>query len=535
MRPALRMLLTGWLALAADAAHAAPVRRFALIVGANDGGSSRSPLRYAVSDAERFARVLVDLGGVGAADVIVMKQPGAGSLDQSLTRLRAQVDAAREAARAAGGGRVEVFVYYSGHADEKGLLLGDDRYSYRSLRDHLDALPADVRIAVLDACASGAFTRLKGGRHRQAFLVDESADMRGHAFLTSSSETEAAQESDRVGGSYFTHFLLSGLRGAADASGEGKVTLNEVYQFAFDETLGRTVETKAGAQHPSYDINLSGTGDVVMTDLRQTSATLVLAESVDGRFFVRNARQELVVEMYKRHGRRIELGVEPGRYEVRVEREAAALVARPEVGEGARVVLEAQQFSPVRPGPTRVRGGTEAMPLSGGHGWPFSFAVSALRTTYSSGNYDATDGDWQAEGVLRYHSRGSFRIGVGAEVGKFDEPYSDPSFTGVGLFVEPGLAKPLTDRWTGSLGGRYGWAHERVGDRGDGLWAWGWQASVVAGVDYRLGANAAAGLQLEVTRLSLRREEDVTIPSSGLERRGWLYGLGLTLRFGGRR
>ena len=80
----------------------------------------------------------------------------------------------------------------------KGLLLGEDRYSYRSLRDRLDQVPADVRIAVLDACASGAITRLKGGQPQPPFLVDESSDMRGHAILTSSAATEAAQESDRI-------------------------------------------------------------------------------------------------------------------------------------------------------------------------------------------------------------------------------------------------------------------------------------------------------------------------------------------------
>jgi Caspase domain len=537
VRSARWALLAGCgLALASETAHAAPVRLFALIAGANDGGPGRLPLRYALSDAERFARVLVELGGVQATDAVVLKQPSAGELEQSLGRLGTRVGEAREAAGAERGGRIEVLVYYSGHADEKGLLLAGDRYSYRSLRDHLEVLPADVRIAVLDACASGAFTRLKGGRSRPAFLVDESTDMRGHAFLTSSSETEAAQESDRVGGSYFTHFLLSGLRGAADATGEGKVTLSEAYQFAFNETLGRTLQTKAGAQHPSYDINLSGSGDVVMTDLRETSAALVLGESLDGRFFVRNARQELVAELHKPFGRRIELGLEPGRYEVHLEREAegAALVARTEVGAGAPVILESQQFRPTRPEPTRVRGGTGAPQLGVGHGWPFSFTASYLRTAYGSGNYAATSGDWQAEGVVRY-LRGLFRIGVGAEVGKFDEPYSDPSFTAVGVFVEPGLGKPLTDRWTGSVGGRYGWAHERVGNEADGLWAWGWQASIVAGVDYRLGASAAAGLQLEVKHLSLRRDEGPTVPASGLSRRGWLYGLGLTLRVGGGR
>ena len=329
------------------------VQRFALVAGANRGGSDRPLLQYAVSDAERFARVLADLGGVAPAQSIVLRQPRVKELEDAIDALRSRVVAA---GRSTPGGRTEVIFYYSGHADEKGLLLGDDRYSYRSLRDRLDEVPADVRIAVLDACASGAITRLKGGQLRQPFLVDQSANMRGHAFLTSSTEAEAAQESDRLRGSYFTHFLVSGLRGAADLSGEGKVTLNEAYQFAFNETLGRTVDTKGGAQHPSYDINLSGTGDVVMTDLRQTSATLVLGQALDGRFFVRNARQELVVELYKPYGRTVELGLEPGAYEVRLEREAAALLARPRIAEGARVVLEPDQFGIATPEPTRARG-----------------------------------------------------------------------------------------------------------------------------------------------------------------------------------
>jgi len=353
------LLLTTLAAAAAAPAHGAgAIRRFALVAGANDGGPDRPRLQYAVADAERFARVLVELGGVAAADAIVLRQPRLRELETALGELGRRVAEANGAARANGGGRTELVLYYSGHADDKGLLLGDDRYSYRGLRDRLDEVPADVRIAVLDACASGAITRLKGGKRQPPFMVDESSDMRGHAFLTSSAETEAAQESDRIGASYFTHYLISGLRGAADVNGEGKVTLNEAYQFAFGETLGRTVDTKGGAQHPSYDINLSGTGDVVMTDLRQMSSTLVLGEELDGRFFVRNARQELVVELYKPAGRRVELGVEPGAYEVRVEREAAALLATAQLAEGGRVVLDPAQFVSTSLQPTQRRGGS---------------------------------------------------------------------------------------------------------------------------------------------------------------------------------
>ena len=350
------------LVLAGGYVEAAPVQRFMLVIGANSAGADRPKLRYAVSDAERFARVLVELGGVIRANEIVLRQPTLQELTAALDLLDARVSEVRRASGAQG--RTEVLVYYSGHADEQGLLIGDDRYSYRALRTRLDRIPADVRIAVLDACASGAFTRIKSGRTRPAFLVDESADMRGHAFLTSSAATEAAQESDRIRASYFTHYLVSGFRGAADLSGDGKVTLNEAYQFAFQETLGRTVDTKSGPQHPSYDISLSGTGDVVMTDVRQTSATLVLPSDLEGRFFVRNAAQELIVELYKPLGRPVELGVEPGTYEVRAEIRKTSMVAKASVSDGSTLVLEARQFGPAAVEATRRRDGGSTPPYA---------------------------------------------------------------------------------------------------------------------------------------------------------------------------
>ena len=379
-------------------AAAVPVQRFTLVIGANAGGDERPLLRYAVTDAERFARVFAELGGVTPENEIILKQPRIRDIVDALDLLNKRVVEARRAS--GGAARTEVVVYYSGHADEQGLLIGADRYSYRTLRDRLDQIPADVRIAILDACASGAFTRLKGGKSRPAFLVDESSTMRGHAFLTSSAATEAAQESDRIKASYFTHYLVSGFRGAADMSGDGRVTLNEAYQFAFNETLRRTVDTKGGAQHPSYDINLSGTGDVVMTDVRQTGATLVLGEELDGRFFIRNAAQELVVELYKPRGRTVELGVEPGAYEVRIEQTRGSLVAKTQVADGGRALLEPTLFGVAAVEATRKRGddGVPRSPVAGRHrieaqsgAWLTRTQEAALSPTISVGSGSIDD------------------------------------------------------------------------------------------------------------------------------------------------
>jgi len=95
---------------------------------------------------------------------------------------------------------------------------------------------------------------------------------------------------------------------------------------------------------------------VVMTDLRQTSATLILGEELDGRLFVRNARKELIVELYKSRGRAVELGVERGAYEVRLDLAKSSLLAKTELADGTRVVLEPRQFGPAAVEATRRRG-----------------------------------------------------------------------------------------------------------------------------------------------------------------------------------
>lgn len=329
----------------------ARINRYVVAVSANFGGQGRPVLRYAESDAKSFAKVLGEMGGVQAGNVILVKEPGVAALQKQLDGLDAKIAQGKNAA-----GRNEVLFYYSGHADEKGLRLGNEVYAWKELRKRIDAMSADVKIAVIDACGSGAITRLKGGVAVPAFMVDQSSDMKGYAFITSSTQDESSQESDKLKGSFFTHSLVSGLRGAGDLSGDGKVTLSEAYQFAFNETLQRTEKTMGGAQHPSRDMNLAGTGDVVMTDLRSTSAGLELDEDVDGRLFIRDANGELVAELYKKAGRAMSLGFPAGKYTVRLERPAEFSEAVVTLQNNRREKLSHRQFAAVSAEQTTLRG-----------------------------------------------------------------------------------------------------------------------------------------------------------------------------------
>ncbi len=308
-----------------------PIRRFALIAGANDGGRARVTLRYAGTDARSLAAVIGQIGGVAGNDLVLLEEPTPASLGRALDELGRLLTLARESS-----GRLEVIFYFSGHSDENALLLGEERFPYDELRRRLEALPAEVRIAIVDACASGALTRGKGGVARAPFLVDASSQLKGHAFLTSASIDEAAQESERLKASVFTHALVSGLRGGADSSRDGRVTQAEAYQFAFNETLARTASTRSGPQRPAFDIQLVGTGEMVLTDVRVASAQLELSQALSGRVFVLNASGGLVVEVAKASGSALKLGVEPGSYRVLVDE------GKPTMGEVMVSIAEKQ-------------------------------------------------------------------------------------------------------------------------------------------------------------------------------------------------
>lgn len=316
-----------------------PLRRFGLFIGANDGGSDRIRLRWAVADADRMADVMTEIGGIRPQDSYVIEDPTKRDLEFQFEHLGERIKSASDTAR-----RTELVVYYSGHSDEGGLKIGGDNFSYVDLRRSIDDAGADVSIAILDSCASGAFTRLKGGSFIQPFLVDASSDVSGHAFLTSSSEDEASQESDQLGSSFFTHYLVSGLRGAADLSNDGTVTLDEVYLYAREETLARTTNTFAGPQHASFDFQLTGTGSLVLTDLTVVDAAVVFDPSVEGRLFINRSAGGLVAEVQKQPGDPLTMALPAGSYVITLQGDNRNYQHEVVLSSGTRENVESRDF-----------------------------------------------------------------------------------------------------------------------------------------------------------------------------------------------
>ncbi len=330
------------------------LRRFALFIGSNNGGSERQHLLYAEKDAATLAGVLTEVGGIAPYDSVLLSDPAKTDVDGAFASFRERIEAVKSGVK-----RIEFILYYSGHSDDEGLLLGEEKYLYSDLRNSINSVDADVHIAILDSCSSGAFTRLKGGTRKSPFLVDESVETSGHAFLTSSSEDEAAQESDSIGGSFFTHYLVSALRGAADSSQDSKVTLNEAYSYASNETLARTENSQAGPQHPSYDIKLTGSGDLVLTDLRSTDAVVELDAAIDGRLFLRDSQGRLVAEMRKLKGIPMALALPAGLYSATLQTDSRLMQADLLVRSSYKAMVSPADFTPLDREGTRSRGNRE--------------------------------------------------------------------------------------------------------------------------------------------------------------------------------
>lgn len=336
--PGRQWCLWALLVLWAVAAEAEPLRRFALVAGNDEGGADTRPLRFAREDARRMHALLLRLGGVEPGDSRLLLNEGA----QALLRALSELESAARAARARGE-PTALLVYYSGHAKDGALRLGNTRLELAELKRWLESAPVDVRIAILDSCRSGALARTKGARRVPAFAIESGASQaaRGLVVLTSSAADEDSQESDLLGGSYFSHHLASGMMGDADRSGDGQVTLFEAYSHAYARTVADTAESSAGAQHPTFSYDLAGNGEVVLADLRARGEGLrVPAEAPEGPYYFVNPEGLVVAELAKAPGEERRVALAPGGYRVKRRLGDRLRVGEVQVPRGRMAVLE---------------------------------------------------------------------------------------------------------------------------------------------------------------------------------------------------
>ncbi len=335
------------LLLSAPFSVQAKTHRYAVVIGNNRGHDPDRTLRFAEQDASKFHETLVELGGFKPSEAMLLLGADARTVGRALSGMEKRIAAHR------GDPSVKTLfvVYYSGHAEGDVLELGDTSLPMAEVLSHMQRSAADVRLAFLDSCRSGAMVTMKGGRRGDPYdiVVNDEISSSGYAIITSSSENELSQESKEIHGAFFTHYLISALRGAGDRSNDGKVTLQEAYDYAFRRTLARTSVTVGGAQHPMYEFRLEGRGDIVLTTTGNAASRLAVKLPESGRLMiVDEGRNTVLAEADLKVDESAQIALGQGLYNVYlVAEDGTVRAASVKLGPKESAVLGTADFEPI--------------------------------------------------------------------------------------------------------------------------------------------------------------------------------------------
>jgi hypothetical protein len=327
---------------------------YALVVGSNRAGPGQEELRFAREDAQRMLEVLTELGGYHKGNMKLLLDPDKEDLVAAIGEMSGRLSAHSQR------GEQSVFLfYYSGHARAHALNMGEEEVELRELREKLTGLPSTVTVAILDACQTGAISRVKGAEPAADFSYNSVNNLNtaGIVVMASSSASELSQESESLGSSYFTHHLIVGLRGAADEDQDGKITLSEAYRYAYNRTLVATAATAVGKQHVTLETELRGKGEMILTRPAEASSALNLPGEMDGEVLVhKEPKKTVVAEISKAKGDPVRLAFPPGEYVTFVRIGDEVLKCELALDEGKTLALKLDECTEAEPEEIGIKG-----------------------------------------------------------------------------------------------------------------------------------------------------------------------------------
>ena len=182
--------------------------------------------------------------------------------------------------------------YYSGHARARSLSLDDEEVPLDTLRKALTALPSTLTVVVLDACQSGAFSGVKGAVAGSRLLAElgERPAQPGHRGDGLEYRRGAQSGIARARLELLQPSPDGGLRGAGDSNADGRVSLDEAYGYAYQNTLSDTARTQVGTQHATLETDIRGRGDVPLSYPVDADSQLLLPADLAGRVLVQRAK-----------------------------------------------------------------------------------------------------------------------------------------------------------------------------------------------------------------------------------------------------
>jgi hypothetical protein len=208
-------------------------------------------------------------------------------------------------------------LYFSGHGvrDQMGSLYLAVSNTIRSrlrstairteyIREAMDQSRSKRQVLILDCCNSGAFPQGTKAELGGPMGMARAFQGYGRFVLTASDATQFAWEGNKIIGgtenSLFTHFLVKGLEGEADGDGDGTITVDELYDYAYDQISRLTPN-----QTPTKAVSKQE-GEIILrqiTRLEQIKPVSLpddLAEAAeDPRTFVREGTVQQLARLLK--------------------------------------------------------------------------------------------------------------------------------------------------------------------------------------------------------------------------------------------
>jgi len=281
---------------------------YALVVGISKYKEPKiRELDFAAHDAEDFGKLLRKQEHIFRdmhIKVLVNEQATKRAMEKYLTRdLRKS------------GKDDTVILFFSGHgvydperASDFYFCAYDLELGYYSATavkmsglEFLKGLDTKRVLIIADACHAGGFSEWKDKDlppNLEVFL-QEFKDSMGRIIITSAGFNEKSWELKEIDGQpmkngVFTHFLLKGLEGKADANRDGKVTVNEAYEFTYKMTKAAT----HGMQHPQFEGRHSGAFPITfagkVTPMWKLRKSLVQAVAAGNLKKVKELRAEML-------------------------------------------------------------------------------------------------------------------------------------------------------------------------------------------------------------------------------------------------
>jgi len=333
----------GWGSPHTSGAATQKEERFALVVTNNRSQVKHRPnLQYADDDGARYVQVFRTVTATDRVTLLTRFDPASRRLFPELSRgvappTRAEVDrAVKRIERAVDqankrGSRTVLYFVFAGHGHvQRGqgyLELEDGRLGPRDLeRLILERVKADVVHLLLDSCNSFfVISPRKPGGKRWATPKDMTQGFSRRyphvgVFLSTSAAGEVYEWSELQSG-IFSHEVRSGLSGAADADGDGRVSYDELRAFvtvANDKIDNAQYRPKVFSRGPFKK------GRATLFTHRWAQGTKIELGKGQRRLWIRDAQGSRLIDVHKEAGRGLSIVVPGDRRALVVQERRAA-------------------------------------------------------------------------------------------------------------------------------------------------------------------------------------------------------------------